>query len=211
MWWLLAALGCREPDAGGAVAPSVVEPAATAPRLVVVEVAGAQLRFTGVGALHRKFFADPTLVADLPASLAGCVPGPIGLAVRWSDAEMAGSVQVEVEAGALRCAARADGATLDVTALAPMLKAVAAWRDRVAAGRDLRVAAFRTGVVVRGAAGEVALWGAGRGETAGLAVEPCVDLDGGQVCAVGDAAGLRLVFAEPAAVSRLAGRLGGGR
>lgn len=209
MWWLLAALGCREPDAGGAVVPSVVEPAA-APRLTVVEVAGAQLRFSGVGALHRKFFADPTLVADLPAAVAGCVAGPVVLSVRWSDAEMAGSVQVEVDGGALRCAARADGGVLDVTPLAPVLAAVAGWRDRVAAGRDLRVAAFRAGIVVRRGDGEVALWGAGRGDTAGRSVEPCLDLDGAPVCAMDGASGLRPSFAEPAVASRLAGRLGGG-
>jgi hypothetical protein len=175
----------------------------------VVDLGAARVQFTGVGALHRKFFADPALVANLPAALAGCVAGPIGLAVAWSEAEMAGSVRVEVDAGALRCAAHADGDALDLTALGPALAAVAGWRDRVAAGRDGRVASFRAGVVVRGGGGEIALWGVGRGATAGQGIEPCLDVDGARVCAVQEQPGLRPVFAEAGLSSRLAGRLGG--
>lgn len=104
---------------------------------------GIRLAFTGVGPLHKNFFSQPGPLAALTSALGPCIDGEATVRVTWEEAIRLGHVTLEVAPTALRCAPVMRGDGLDLSALEPVGRALAAYRDAVAGAYDLRVASFR--------------------------------------------------------------------
>lgn len=150
----------------------------------VVPEAGAslELRFTNVSALHRRFFSDPELVAPLAEAVAACADAPVPLVITYDGETREGHVVLDLSREALRCAPERRGELVDVSALLPLTKAVARYRNEVGASKDMRVYAFEAGLFVRDGIGWASLWAFGQEPADGSTVHPCVGLDGLERC-----------------------------
>lgn len=102
-----------------------------------------RLVFTGVGPLHKNFFSQPGPLGALTSALGPCLDGEATVRVTWEESIRLGHITLEVAPGSLRCAPVVRGDGVDLSALEPVGRALAAYRDAVAGTYDLRVASFR--------------------------------------------------------------------
>lgn len=145
-----------------------------------------RLKFKGVGRLYRGFFAEKAGVQALGKGLAGCVAGEASVVVTYDDTHRIGRIVVDVPVQALTCHGALGEDGLELSGLAPLGKAVAAWRDDIASKKDLRVWSFKVGVAVRDGMGGAILWARGQYPTDGSTFSPCVGVDGIERCAAGE-------------------------
>lgn len=205
--WL--ALGCGEPTPpppAPAPAPVVVSaPVPVEPRadgttdgLVPVE-----LQFEGVGDLHRRWFSDRAIVTALSEGLAPCVRDRAVVRMAWDEPTFTGTIRLYVDRASLACNPPR-GESVDLGAIEPIGRALAAYRDAVANTFDLRVSSFRIELEALDGTQLCRLTLGGQFPPDGTSWAPCADLGGRTVCA-GDARpgarepGVRLLsFADPA-------------
>jgi hypothetical protein len=136
-----------------------------------------ELRFTNISALHRRFFSDPELMIALAEDLAPCVEGVAPVVVTYDGDKRQGHIVLDVSRDALTCSAVHEGA-VDVSALMPLSRAVASYRNAVAGTKDIRMFSFEAGVFVRDGVGWASLFAFGQEPSDGTTVHPCVGLDG---------------------------------
>ncbi len=141
--------------------------------------------FTGVGTLHRGFFTDQGLLTELSQGGAACTGQPLEVVVTYEERSRVGRVVGVIAREHLRCHAPA-GQPVDAAPLAPLLRAVASYRNGVGAAKDMRIYAFRAGLHVRDANGGITLWATGQEPNDGSTWSPCVYLDNREVCGEGD-------------------------
>lgn len=103
-----------------------------------------ELRYHGLSALHRSFFSDEHLVAELGAGLGACVADAAAVLITWDDVNFVGKILLVAELG--DCAPREDADGWDLTPAIPAGQALARYRDGVAANYDYRVASFKVGL-----------------------------------------------------------------
>lgn len=146
--WPLLWLGCAGPRA------SAPQEAPTA------DVPAIELRADGLTDAYRAAFADETPALARALADAGCAEGPVGVDVTYAD--RIGRI-VGRGPWAAACRARVAGGAVDLSAVTPIGRAFAGYRNRLATTRDLRLTAFRVGVDVGGGGGPACVvWLAGQ-------------------------------------------------
>lgn len=194
LWWL----GCGEPARDLAVDPGRAEAeavAVAAPRPPADATPGAPVEvvlvWQGVGDLHRGFFSDPEAAGLLARGLSGAVTGPANVYVRYDGAAFSGQIRLQLRPGTLLLPVEGDGELVDLQALSPITRALAAYRSNVAGRFDLRVESFAVGIEsVRGT--HACVFGvAGDPPPDGSVVSPCAEVDGRRVCGEPGPAGVR--------------------
>lgn len=197
--WLLAlaslACGQREeptppPEpADDFVSTAVPAPPPVVPKVTSVGVDGAadvELRFFGVGELHKGFLSDPALVGKLGKALGPCVTDTAQVLIRWNADERVGWIQLKVPPEGLACmpTAHPEGGW-DLSPLVPVTTALADYRDGAAANYDFRFASFHVGTSFTRGANQCLLRIAGQHPPDGSAFSPCVDIAGVPACGGG--------------------------
>ena len=163
-----------------------------------------QVGFTGVGRLYQGFFADPEPARALGAALGPCVRGSARVSVTYDERSRMRRVALVLTPDQLACrATRGPDGAWDVSPLVPVAQALAAWRNGVAAQRDMRIYAFRAGIHVVDPWGHGTLWLDGQDPVDGTAFHRCLGLDGFDRCEPGEEA----VRAFHVADARLANRV----
>ena len=146
-----------------------------------------ELRFHGVGGLHRTFFSDADAVSALGRALGPCVVQTAQVVVSYDQETRIGRIVLKVPPDGLRCLPRAAGDAVDLSPLEPVGVALASYRDALAGGYDYRLASFRVGVTATRGARSCSLWLAGDHPPDGRRWSPCVTVPTGELCAEGSA------------------------
>jgi len=192
--WLLA-LGCVGAPAEPVATPSPPEPvveAAPAPAPLpapVGEPIALHFTWSNISAMHR----DVMLAADAKAllgrgliGLVGAPPAPIR--VSYDAVAVRGEIALVVEsAAAITVAPRFSAGGVDLAPLAPITRALVAYRQRVAR-MDMRFHNFRAAVWVGGCRLEAAE----QRPYDGGVLSPCVGVAGAEVCGEAESEGVRL-------------------
>lgn len=207
---LLLALACRS----GEPEPEVVvrdwsppERVETIPHVVVDptgEAVDVHLGFDDVNTLYRGFFGDDEAVAALGTALGRCLDEPAAVTIAYDAEERIGRIVLQVWPRKTPCRGRTEEGRVALDALEPLGKALAAYRDRVAARYDFRVASFRIGLSYPHGTEICTLWAAGQYPPDGTRWSPCVSFAGRSICAAGvPAEGVTaLAFDDPALTAR---------
>lgn len=166
-------------------------PPAAVPRITAIgagEAADIELRFFGVGELHKGFLSDTGIVGALGTGLGGCVNGTAQVLARWNAEERVGWLQLKVPPGGLLCMPQPhpEGGW-DLSPLVPVSQALAGYRDGAAAQYDFRFASFNVGISFTRGAHQCLLRLAGQHPPDGTKFSACVDIAGVQHCAGGEA------------------------
>jgi len=155
----------------------------------------AVLNFTGVGGLYKGFFSDSKAVAALGENLTGSVTSPALVHVRYSEADLAGSIALEVTPSELLLSPGvSEKGNVVLQDLAPALAALAKYRSAIAGRFDLRVDTFKILLLASKGSHVCVLGAAGPMPPDGSLVSPCVEVDGSEVC--GNAAADGVQFPE---------------
>lgn len=102
-----------------------------------------ELQFAGVGALHQRYFADDDILVALSETLGACVQDRAVVRVEYDNDTRIGKIRILEDAKQLTCHSTRSANTVDVSALAPLGKALASYRDTIAARFDFRIASFK--------------------------------------------------------------------
>jgi hypothetical protein len=140
------------------------------------------LQFNGVSPLYQGYFATEDWVAALGASLGDCLSGEADIVVSYDSEARIGRILVSTTPDELRCLPSVTGDTLDLTALEPIGRALAAYRDTIAAERDIRIASFRSGVRLLRGTDLCEVYIGGQFPPDGTTFSPCVTLLGHETC-----------------------------
>lgn len=206
---LVSLVGCEEEPPPAKPPPVEVRVAAPA-QIDALETddVDVELIFVGVGKLYRGFFASDEAVSILQRRLSVCVSGTAQVRVFYDTPDRFGTLTF-VSGGTLpRCSPQAGANGLDLTPLAPIGRALAEYRDKVAAAFDVRIASFRTGIRFERVGTLCELWTGGGYPPDGSQWSPCVNIDGDEVCMPGAAdRGVVELTLDPAAFSALQGCL----
>lgn len=169
---------------GGGVVPGGAQVQSAAPVQVV-------LVWQGISNLHKGFFSDPQATSDLSVGLAGTVDAPANVYVRYDSKDFTGSVRLQLRPDTLRLPVRHQGEVVALSDLAPVTRALAAYRNDIAGRYDLRLQSFTVGIEsFRGA--DACVFGvAGTPPPDGSVVSPCVVVAGQQQCGQPEAEGVR--------------------
>jgi hypothetical protein len=89
---------------------------------------------------------------------------------------------LDVSREQLVCVPNTTDAGIDVSALVPASRALATYRNGIAAVKDIRVYSFDAGLFVRDGVGWSSLWIYGQEPADGSTFHPCVGLDGLERC-----------------------------
>ena len=165
-----------------AVLPSTSEPV----QVVLV--------WEGIAPLHKGFFSEPAFVRQLGRDLAGWVKPPVNVYVSFDSNRHIGRVQVRLLPDTGQGLLRTDDAKLDITAISPVLQALARYRGAVAQRFDTRVNAFHVGIESFRGAQYCRFGAAGTPPPDGTVVDRCVILNGVERCGTGP--GESLVFSD---------------
>ena len=159
------------------------------------------VEFDGIGALHKSFFADERVTAELQQRLRGHVDGAVGIIVGFDTRRAQGSIRIQVEPNRLT-AEIGSSSSLNLNAVVPLTKTAAFYREWVASNFDFRVQNFEVGLDVTSGRHVCAFGLTGPPPPDGTQIAPCFTVDGMEVC--GDLRGSRLTI--PAAHRESLGR-----
>jgi hypothetical protein len=158
-----------------------------------------RLGFEGVGPLHQGYFSRERLVLALGEALAPCGEGPHEVLVSFDSERRIGRIELVVQPHVFGCLPARHAEGWDLSPLTPVGRAVAAYRDGVAAETDYRVAAFRGGIRYLRGPRLCALEMGGQYPPDGSTWSRCAKLAGIEVCGAGDREeGLLLLELGPA-------------
>jgi hypothetical protein len=153
-----------------------------APIIGGAESVPVNLRFNGISPLYMGYFSDPSFVAPLGTALGSCASDGLDVVLSYDDDIKTGTVVVSVGPRDLSCRPTQDMANWDLKPLLPVAKALADYRDAIAAQRDFRVASFRTGVAYMRGTNMCTLYLGGQYPPDGSSFSPCVDFAGVPHC-----------------------------
>ena len=169
------------------VAAPRVQPSQSEPVPVV-------LVWEGVANLHKGFFSEPELVAQLGRDLAGYVRPPVNVYVTFDSKRHIGRILVRLLPDTGMGLWKGADNQVDLAALSPVMQGLARYRNSVAQRFDTRVNAFHVGVESYRGSQHCRFGAAGTPPPDGTVVDPCVLLNGREHC--GEAEGSLLVFPE---------------
>ena len=139
------------------------------------------VEFDGIGALHKSFFLDDRVTAELQKRLRGHVDGAVGVRVAYENRTGRGSIRIQVEPHKI-VAAKGKSDKWSTSALTPFTKTAAFYRDWVASHFDLRVQNFGIGLDITPARALCAVEVAGSPPPDGDLLAPCIAVDGEEIC-----------------------------
>ncbi len=166
-----------------------------------------ELTWQGIGPLYRGFFTEREPLTRLARSLSPWLRPPAMIQVGYDSERFVGWIRLQVPPGALRVDLSAEGETLPLQRLAPITRALAAWRAELGARFDLRLLSFQVGVDFLRGPHHCRIRPGGPPPPDGTVVDPCVELDGTRVC--GEPTGGEGVRFPPEVASRIAACLSG--
>ncbi|MCB9778315.1 MAG: hypothetical protein H6742_07110 [Alphaproteobacteria bacterium] len=148
--------------------------------------------FEGVGVLHKSFFANPEVVAELSSALGGTLSGNANVYVRYDSKDFVGSIRLRLLPDSLQLPVAVQGDTVDLAALAPITRALAGMRSDVAGRFDVRLDSFSVGIESYRGSTVCVFSVAGQPPPDGSIVSPCVEINGQQVCGTPGPTGVSL-------------------
>lgn len=184
---LVLALGCPEapaPQATPSEAPPLnplpAAPAAAADTLS--EPVDVRFAFQKIANNYRYYFSEPEFTGPLEQALGACFDEYAEVVVTYNLETLVGRIFVQTPRNRLGCAPIVTEHGLDVRPLVPVTRALAAYRDALASGRDFRLANFAIGVRVVDGVQICDLWAEGQNPPDGSTFSACVTLQGHDVC-----------------------------
>jgi hypothetical protein len=171
--------------------------------------ASVKLRFSGVSTLHMGYFSSEEALAALGAKLGNCTSSA-DVVVSYNTENRIGNIVLTTGPRDLSCRPTLAADGWEMSALEPIGRALADYRDHIAATRDYRVSNFRVGVAYLRAANLCTLYISGQYPPDGSRWSPCVDFAGVPHCGVGTAEDgvTKMTFASQEDSSYLATCLG---
>ena len=157
----------------------------------MVEPVQPELKWEGVGNLHKSFFTDPAVIEQLSADLTGEIRSPAPIAIRYDSKGFVGQIRLQIDPGALQRPVRAVGDTVQLQDLAPLTAALARYRSAVAGRFDLRVESFHVGLESVRPGRACVFRVAGKPPPDGRLVSPCVEINGQERCGTPTPSGTR--------------------
>ncbi len=141
-----------------------------------------ELKWQGIGNLHKSFFSTPDLVQQLSADLTGEVRSPAPVLIRYDSADFQGWIRYQLDPGALSRPVRVQGDVIALQDLAPITRGLARYRSAVSGRFDLRLESFKVEIesIRAGRACRFSL--AGPPPPDGALISPCVDINGARQC-----------------------------
>jgi len=144
------------------------------------------VRTTKVGKTYRAYLTEAERMQALSTAIAPCLSGQVELVITHDPSTSEGRIVLVVPRGRRTCEAKATEDGLDVSALLPLTKGVAAYRRGLGETRDMRIHSWKAGVLFDDAGGRNAtLWLAGQVPEDGTTVSVCPDIDSAQHCPEG--------------------------
>lgn len=135
------------------------------------------LVWQGISSLHKGFFSDPKAVGDLGEGLADTVKGPANVYVRFDSERREGQIHLQLRPDELTLPMKIEGGHVPLQALAPITRALAAYRSAVAGRYDLRVENFEVGIESFRGPHSCVFKAGGKPPPDGRLVSPCVEVD----------------------------------
>jgi len=160
--------------------------------------------FEGVGALHKGFFVDAEAITELSENLSPCFDAATTVKVGYEAAKRRGWIIALMDKGNRLCQPTLQQNTLDLAPLTPIGRALAGYRDAIAANYDMRVASFQIGLLTLDGPRQCMFWNAGQHPPDGTLWDRCVMLGTQQVCASEKAATTPLHFLNAGDAERTA-------
>lgn len=148
--------------------------------------AAVKLRFSGVSNLHMGYFSNEEALASLGAGLSSCTSSA-DVVVSYNTETRIGNIVLSTGPRDLSCRPQLESGGWELSALEPIGRALADYRDHIAATRDYRVSSFRVGMAYLRGANLCTLYISGQYPPDGSRWSPCVDFGGVPHCGVGTA------------------------
>ncbi|MBX2803603.1 MAG: hypothetical protein KTR31_38345 [Myxococcales bacterium] len=150
--------------------------------LVSAEGVDVALAFVDISPLYRGYFATQEWVATLGKDLGACFGDTVEVVISYDMETRIGRILVQTSWTDLGCRPAMGPEGVDLTPLQPLGRALARYRDAIAAARDVRIASFRSGIrLVQG--GEICdLIIGGQFPPDGTTFSGCITLRGHEVC-----------------------------
>ena len=139
------------------------------------------IEFDGIGALHKSFFMDERVTAQLQQRLRGHVDGAVGILVGFNHRSGRGNIRIQVSPERLTVPL-GQKTLLDLNSVVPLTKTAAFYRDWVASNFDFRVLNFDVGLDVTPNRTVCAFELDGAPPPDGSKLAPCFTVDGAEVC-----------------------------
>jgi hypothetical protein len=165
--------------------------------------------FEGVGSLHQGFFMDLEAITQLSQHLMPCFDAPSTVKIGYEAAKRRGWIIALMDKGNTACQPHLTREMLDLTPLTPIGKALAGYRDAIAASYDVRIASFEIGLLTLNGPSQCVFWNAGQYPPDGTLWDRCMTLGTQQVCAESQQATAHLRFSKQADAQRVARCFGG--
>lgn len=156
-----------------------------------------ELQFDGVGDLHQRYFGDPAIVTQLATDLGACFKDRAVLRIAYDTEKRIGRIRLYADPATLTCRPGRTGDAVDLSALEPIGRGLAAYRDTVAGRFDYRVASFRIDLEALSGMHLCRLDLAGQFPPDGSTWSACVSLQGEQVCNGAPTDGVRALTLQP--------------
>lgn len=163
-----------------------------------------ELQYVGVGDLHQRWFGETDIVTHLATALGPCVTDRAVVRMTWDEPTKTGHIWLLVEGRQLTC--RSTGTNpVDLTPFTPVSKALAAYRDEVAARFDFRVASFKVGIEVLQRTNLCRMQLGGQFPPDGSTFDACIDMGGEVRCLPDKKTGhVQFAYADPEHTAYLA-------
>jgi hypothetical protein len=147
--------------------------------------------WTGVGALYKGFFTEREALTALARRLAPHLVPPAQLHISWDPENMLGRIRLVVPPSGFRNSPKVVQGVLPIQELAPIMVALAAYRDAVSAQFDIRIASFVVGIDRTQGPAQCRLGIKGAPPPDGSELDPCLHLNGKRVCGALETQGVR--------------------
>ena len=152
------------------------------------------LVWEGVAPLHKGFFSEPEFVEQLGRDLSGFINPPVNVYVSFDSNRHIGRILVRLLPQTAVGLQRSVDGLIDITAISPVLQALARYRGSVAGRFDTRVEAFHVGIESFRGAQYCRFGAAGTPPPDGTVIDRCILLNGQEQC--GDGPGNALRFTD---------------
>ena len=148
------------------------------------------LVWEGIGPLHKSFFSDAEATQALAADLGPWLRETVDVTIRYNSEDMVGDILIKLAPDQLRRPPAASGERIQLQDLAPITKALAAYRSTVAGRFDYRVESFRVRLESYRGARVCQFLLAGAPPPDGSLISPCVSVNGQKQCGEPSEAGV---------------------
>lgn len=159
-----------------------------------------EIQWDGIGKLHKGYFTDREAMTQLATDLAPWMTDTVQLHVRYDQDDHVGSIVIQVAPDQLRVPVEVLDGSVGLAVLAPLTRALATYRDDLAARFDFRIASFHIGLDFFRKSAHCRVGAAGDMPPDGKLVSPCIRINEDERCGHAEPGGARF---DGEALSRL--------